>query len=376
MITDFVSLLPFLRKLQQQQGPPRDQDDGDLPNPVDGVGPAPAQSNAGASDAMGDAAAGMAQDTKGQKLMQVLQSGLQGSNSSGVITVQNGRSRIPRPAATPDVAPPNLQFNDPIQKRQILNQLTQGVGGPAPVGPLPDGTMAQDMSYWQHLPSRIPQPAPGGWVASGNSKDPYTWVDECPDGQSCTPSVAAAVGKDVMVYGSNGQKTPYRDTGHGMIDISDMADHPDAQFEVALQPHPEGYLDAPRAAALFNVAAQYRNLYVNDGNLVFTAGSTETGRPATGDNGRPVHQTHQNGANIDMRYMGNNGQALQSGTAYRDADVDRNQVIMELFRRQNANLGATLTGDQDKFGLAPIGEGTRREHQDHMHFQNGYRPVR
>jgi hypothetical protein len=390
VITDFTSLLPFLRKLQLQQNAPQDQDDDDSPDPSDGGGPAPsqsngvgvaAQSNAVANNAMGDAAAGLAQDTKSQQLMQLLQSGLQGGNASDVVTVQNGKSRIPRPAAGPDAAPPsvvpsNLQFNDPIQKRQVLNQLTQGIGGPAPAGTLPDGTMVQDMSYWQHLPSRIPKPAPGGWVASGNAKDPYTWVDECANGQSCTPSVAAAVGKDVIVYGSNGaqDKKTYSDkTGRGMIDVSAMAGHPDARFGVALQPHPEGYLDAPRAAALFNVAAQYRNLYANDGKLIFTAGSAATGAPATDEDGEYVHEkTHFNGSNIDMRYMGNNGQALQSGTAASDADVDRTQVINELFRRQNANLGAMLTGDPGRFGLAPYDPHVQNIHLTHMHFQNTY----
>ena len=74
--------------------------------------------------------------------------------------------------------------------------------------------------------------------------------------------------------------------------------------------------------------------------------------------------------------MGSDGTSLRGGTANSGADLDRNQVIMELFRRQNANLGSTLTGDPGKFGFDPINETLRRIHQTHMHFQNSYPAVK
>jgi hypothetical protein len=397
MQTDFESLLPFLAALKRQTGTPEDDDDGD------------AQSGALVENQAETQTGAPAGGTKGSALLRLLQSGLNSSAQTGggtesgdpnqtqaasggqnggvggqdtvspagsqVVTVNGGPSRIPRLAAMPDVPPPNLRFNDPIQKRETLNQLAEVPVTPPPLGVLPDGSLVQDMGYLQNVPSRIPS---GGWVASGDPRDPYSWVDHC-QGQGCMKSVAAVVGKDVVVYGSgNAQdKTTYRANKSGMVGVRDLSNHADSNFDVADgQAHPEEYLDAPRAAALFNVATQYGKLYANDDPLVFTAGSTANGAPAIGDDGLPVHQSHHNGANIDLRYMGSAGASLRGATAYSDADLDRNQVIMELFRRQNANLGATLTGDPSKFGFDPINETLRRIHQTHMHFQNSYPAVK
>jgi hypothetical protein len=154
MSSMFTSLLPFLKALQRQDmASPQDQDEDGYP-PTDQLdsaytparsgdpGPTPAQATAARSGGPVGAAvsplqgnsAKMAQqaqpqanqfsDTKGQQLMQLLQSGLQGSN--------------PNPL-------------------QALAPLTQSNPAP-PLGVLPDGSLVRDMGYLQNVPSRISGP--------------------------------------------------------------------------------------------------------------------------------------------------------------------------------------------------------------------------
>jgi hypothetical protein len=56
----------------------------------------------------------------------------------------------------------------------------------------------------------------------------------------------------------------------------------------------------------------------------------------------------------------------------KDAERDRNTFIMDAFSNQKASLGATLTGDPDKFGFGPIPASLQKIHHNHMHFQNTY----
>ncbi len=63
------------------------------------------------------------------------------------------------------------------------------------------------------------------------------------------------------VYGSAGANdiTDYEKNRSGMVDVKALADHHDAKFGVARnQPYPEEYLAPAQAAALFNVARDYR----------------------------------------------------------------------------------------------------------------------
>lgn len=49
---------------------------------------------------------------------------------------------------------------------------------------------------------------------------------------------------------------------------------------------------------------------------------------------------------------------------------------MNLFYNVGANLGATLTGDPQRYGLAPISLTLQRIHRNHMHFQMRHPEVR
>jgi hypothetical protein len=123
---------------------------------------------------------------------------------------------------------------------------------------------------------------------------------------------------------------------------------------------------------LFNVAAAYGQKYPNDDPLVFTGGSSATGGSALDANGQPIHQSHRNGANVDLRYMGDEGTALTGRTAAANGNVERNEYIMSQFAGQNANLGAALTGDPARYGLGPISPRLQQIHQNHTHFQQNY----
>jgi len=195
---------------------------------------------------------------------------------------------------------------------------------------------------------------------------------------TCYESVAAVVGvnntNNVVVYGSNNAQdiTLYAANESGMIYITGLSRHHDVRFSTAPQQHPEEYLDPTRAAALFNAARDYHDNHPNDANIVMTAGSAANGRPAVDENGRPIHQSHQRGQNIDLRYMGPNGRPLRGNTAADNADVGRTTDLLDAFANQNAELGAALTGNPARFGLDPIAERLRLIHRNHMHLQRNY----
>ena len=214
------------------------------------------------------------------------------------------------------------------------------------------------------------------WVATGDAANPYRWVDQCGQGQTCYTAIAANVNNSIRVYGSSNTQdiTNYQANENGMIDMRDVARHHDAQFVYAQQPHPEPYLNATTGSALFNVAARYHELYPNDSRLVFTAGSAADGNPARDERGNFIHESHRNGANIDMRYMGTDGRPRVGNNASAEADVERTNRIRNLFSEQNAGLGAVLTGNPERFGLGPISERLQRIHRNHMHFQRNYPP--
>src|SRR5262249_16227775 len=214
-----------------------------------------------------------------------------------------------------------------------LGSGTAGLDAPAsPADPDPAKAAAiqklrQQASKTQASPqaAQTAQSQSGVWFASGDAKDPYKWVSQCSEGQTCYESVAAGAGKNVIVYGSNGaqDKKKYTANNNGMIDMRNLSDHHDSGFDVADgQAHPEEYLDVARATALFNVSVQYADAYPSDSPLVFTAGSTDTGEPGKDASGNYVHTSHRNGANIDMRYMGKNGKAPQGKHADDHSDLD------------------------------------------------------
>jgi hypothetical protein len=216
------------------------------------------------------------------------------------------------------------------------------------------------------------------WLASGNAADPYSWVPECPADQTCHSSVAAVVGDNLRVYGSQGAAdvTTYSPNEHSMIDVVDVSRHCDANFESVQTPgREENYLGVEQTKGLFNVASSYRERYPADDPLVFTGGSTATGGSALDANGRPIHRSHRNGSNIDLRYMGEDGSPLTGNTAAANGSVERNQYIINQFAAQSGNLDAALTGNPGRYGLEPIPAPLQQAHRNHMHFQNNYPAV-
>ena len=232
-------------------------------------------------------------------------------------------------------------------------------------------------TYVLNNPLKLVDPNGELWVASGNANDPYSWVDECEENQTCHETIAARIGNSLRVYGSlNARDTAdYGVNEHGLINVDELAGHANANFVNIQTPgQEENYLGIAQAVALFNVAARYGQEFTNDSPLVFLGGSTAIGGSAislvTGD---PLHQSHRNGANLDLRYMGANGNSLTGNTAAANGEPLRNIFIINSFAQQNAGLGAALTGDPARYGLGALSsEALRLQHQNHMHFQRTY----
>jgi RHS repeat-associated protein len=230
-------------------------------------------------------------------------------------------------------------------------------------------------SYTLNNPLRYIDPNGECWVQAPSGAAVYDWTDRPNFGQNCHDVVAVDNGRGVTVYGSNGASdiTKYRENEKFLVNVADMSQHHDAQFQSVQTPgREENYLASSQATALFNVALAYHGMYPNDSKLIFTGGSTASGESALDANGRPIHLGHLSGLNIDLRYMGANGRSLIGNSASSNGDVARNQAIMNFFGAANAGLGAALTGSPGRYGLGPIDAALAAGHQNHMHFQQNY----
>ncbi|RMG04733.1 MAG: hypothetical protein D6735_06395, partial [Acidobacteria bacterium] len=224
-------------------------------------------------------------------------------------------------------------------------------------------------SYVLNRPFTYVDPDGEDWIKTDDKDNPYKWVEKCAEGQKeCYKVIAANVGGNLRVYGSKNEKdiTTYEANKSGMIDMREVAKHHDAEFVVKAGAK-EPYLNSRTGSALFNVAYQYSQLYPNDEKLMMTAGSLADGSSL------PIHKSHKQGNNIDLRYMGTDGRTIQSDEAYKLADVDRTRTIIKLFKEENAGLDAVITGDPSIFGLPDIqSKSLKKIHRNHMHFQQNY----
>ena len=225
-------------------------------------------------------------------------------------------------------------------------------------------------TYVLNNPLRYIDPNGELWISSNDASNPYSWVDECGENQTCHETIAARVGDALRVYGSSSARdiTDYATNEHGMIDVANLSGHVNANFEsIQTLGQEENFLGIAQALTLFNVGSIYGQNYPADSPLVLTGASTATGGSAI------IRQSHQNGTNIDLRYMGADGTSLTGNTAAANGDPERNMLIMNLFAQQNAGLGAAITGDPARYGLGALNsENLRLIHRNHMHFQNTY----
>lgn len=224
-------------------------------------------------------------------------------------------------------------------------------------------------SYVLNKPFVYVDPSGEDWEATGDKNDPYKWIDKCAEGQkNCYKVVSAQVDNSLRVYGSKDEKdiTNYEANKHGMVDMREVAKHHDAEF-VVKSGAGEPYLNTRTGSALFNVAYQYSQLYPDDQKLMMTAGSLANGGSL------PIHESHKQGNNVDLRYMGEDGKTIQSPRAVELADVERTKKLQELFRGQNAGLDNVITGNPPRFGWPDIqSRSLKNIHKNHMHFQRNY----
>ncbi len=186
------------------------------------------------------------------------------------------------------------------------------------------------------------------WVASGNSSDPYSWVDSCAKSQTCFTSAAANIGRDLRVYGSTNAQdiSNYGANRSGMIDLNTVAGQHDAEFLVKGGcENLERFASADAAAGLFNVARDYAAdpRFGEDAKLVITAASHKNG---AGSAAHLVSHGDPNSA-IDFRYIGANGQPIQGKNAAASGDPVRNAALFTLFSK--AGFNQTVSGRPEDF---------------------------
>jgi RHS repeat-associated protein len=212
------------------------------------------------------------------------------------------------------------------------------------------------------------------WIASGDAGNPYRWVDECPQGGTCHESVASVVNLNrtnyAVVYGSNNAQdiTAYAPNQDGMIDLSVLDNHHNAQFGVRDgNQNSERYTNAETAATLFNATRDYADQYPQDANIVITAASQIDG---TGSAAHPNSHGQPNTA-LDFRYMDAQGRPIRNAAAAAMADVNRTSDLFDFFRDQGINQ--TVSGRPRDFGTGPANVNTPRgrqivaAHQNHGH---------
>ena len=87
-------------------------------------------------------------------------------------------------------------------------------------------------AYTLNNPLRYVDPNGELWVASGDSSNPYSWVDQCGDNQKCYDSRAAVIGNQVRIYGSQDANdiTNYAANKYGYIGSQRSRGAPGREF--------------------------------------------------------------------------------------------------------------------------------------------------
>jgi RHS repeat-associated protein len=228
-------------------------------------------------------------------------------------------------------------------------------------------------SYVLNNPLELTDPTGETWnLASGaadESSNP-TWTDHCGVADQCINTIALTNSDNsISVYGTAGANdvSTYSPNDSGMISLTDLAANPDSQFVISPQKYAENYLDPSAASALYNVSATYHETHPNDEKIGMNGGSTSTGEPAKDATGKPVHQAHHGGEDVDVTYMSSSGKRLHGKTAAANGDAARNKEIISSMSA--AGLHRAITGNSTKYGSKPVSERLRAVHDTHMHFQ-------
>jgi hypothetical protein len=200
MSSMFTSLLPFLAALKRQPSVPQDDDDSNAPEQFEGAEPVggPSQNN---TQSM--AQQGMAQQTKGDLLAQILQSGLQGSDPNRARTNvvppmrDAGEAENASSSTAAGVSP-----SDPNQTGTILDQLTRGIGGPVnATAASPAGGPAPQPSAAAQIPGKQGSPSSGAQRARQVGK------------QNAPAAASRGVGQSDPSQMDPGQQHVFEETG-------------------------------------------------------------------------------------------------------------------------------------------------------------------
>jgi len=232
-------------------------------------------------------------------------------------------------------------------------------------------------SYGLNNPLRFIDPSGLLWKASGDSANPYQWVDSCGDGQTCYEAISANVGGNLRVYGSAGDfdvfdvqsrlvnySTAHGDYSSDLVDVSFLFTNPDAHV-ADHQDIKENYLQVDLAAALFNTGHYYHSLYPKDQAIGYNGGSAADGQPALKPDGTRAHKEHYGGVEVDLTFMGSNGKFATSATS----DTNRmGNMYLGLISTPGSPVSNSYSATPDRLPFPSV---FIPGHSGHIHFGPG-----
>jgi RHS repeat-associated protein len=225
-------------------------------------------------------------------------------------------------------------------------------------------------SYVLNNPLRLIDPTGELWVSSGDTANPYSWVDQCGQGQTCYNTVAASIGTSVRVYGSNnsGDISNYDSNDHGVVDLNAVAGQHNAAFEVnGGANNDDRFTTSETAAAFFNGTAAYAAAHAGDARIVVTSASLADGT------GHALHRVSHGTPNsaIDFLYLDAQGHTLRGAQAATNADATRMTALFD--NLMTSGFNQSVSGRPTDFATGPpnpdsdYGRGLVRAHQNHGH---------